>query len=132
MFSLLMIILLASASLEYPPLLNMISLIVVLSSIEYQSITAKKSWRETQLMSRKCYLSSIAPSTTVSNATDGLPIHLKGKEPNKEESEVGINNFAVVFNYIQTIDWLYLSSNGHKRILFSWNQGKRINQWIVP
>ena len=83
-------------------------------------------------MSRKCYLSSIAPSTTVSNATDGLPIHLKGKEPNKEESEVGINNFAVVFNYIQTIDWLYLSSNGHKIILFSWNQGKRINQWIVP
>ena len=83
-------------------------------------------------MSRKCYLTSIAPSTEVDKASDGIPIDFKGRDPSKNESELGYKNFAIVLNFIESIEWLSLSSQGHKRISFNWINGKIISKWKIP
>ena len=66
--------------------------------------------------SRKCYLTEKAPSSMTTLSEDGISKHLKGIDPSQEESEKGYDNFAIVENEIQNIDWLYLASSGHRRL----------------
>ncbi len=106
--------------------------IKVLASIQNNNLITKKAWEKTQLMSRKCYLSSLPPGTEIKDSWDGLSNKLIGKEPTKNESEIGYKNFSVIVNKIISIDWLYLSSSGHKRLLFNWKNGKRTDKWKIP
>ena len=106
--------------------------IKVLASIQNNNLITKKAWEKTQLMSRKCYLSSLPPGTEIKDSWDGLSNKLIGKEPTKNESEIGYKNFSVILNKIISIDWLYLSSSGHKRLLFNWKNGKRTDKWMIP
>ena len=106
--------------------------IKVLSSVQHNNLIAKKAWDKTQFMSRKCYLTSYPPGTEINKPSDGIPKYLKGKEPQKNESEMGFMNFSVIINYIESIDWLFLSSQGHKRLLFYKLSGKWKSKWKIP
>jgi len=70
----------------------------------------------TKLSSRKYYLSKKSPGSKTNLPKDGLSSHLTKIDPNKEESEVGYNNFVVINDEIKSIDWLYLSSWGRRRL----------------
>ena len=35
-------------------------------------------------------------------------------------------------NHILSIEWLSLSSQGHKRIKFNWNNSELSYQWLIP
>ena len=70
--------------------------IKVLSSLQYKNHITKEAWEKTQLMSRKCYLTSFPPGHLINYPTDGIPDHLIGKEPEKIESEKGYINFCVI------------------------------------
>ena len=48
------------------------------------------------------------------------------------EPELGSENFMVVEIYIHEIDWLKLSSSGHKRARLTWREGRFEGQWITP
>lgn len=104
----------------------------VLSSVEYNNSITKQAWEETRFMSRKCYLTLLPPGTEIDEASDGIPKNLKGKEPQKNESELGYINFAVIVNSIKSIDWLFLSSQGHKRLFFNFIKGKWNCKWKIP
>ena len=106
--------------------------IQVKSKIHYNDSISKNAWEQTQLMSRKCYLSLKAPGTLVDKSEDSIPIKFLGKEPNKKDSEIGYKNFAVISNHILSIEWLSLSSQGHKRIKFNWNNSELSYQWLIP
>lgn len=102
------------------------------TKIEYKNKTAKTAWNNTKIMSRKCYLTQYSPSSVINSFTDGLPDHLIGKEPSLIESEKGYTNFAVISSKIKSIDWLHLSSNGHRRIKFTIKNKNVYHQWIAP
>jgi len=104
----------------------------VQSTVHNKNSISKKAWNKTKLMSRKCYLSKSAPGSLSNIATDGIPNHLKGIEPKISESEKGYQNFSVIYNYIKSIDWLYLSSQGHKRILFEFKNNRWNSNWKIP
>ena len=107
--------------------------IKTLSMIHYNDQITKMAWSKTKPSSRKCYLSEKSPSSFSSILTDSLPKHLKGIDPSIEESEKGYKNFAVISNQIKTIDWLYLSAMGHKRLLITINNNKQnIYRWLIP
>ncbi len=106
--------------------------IATVSKIYFNNDIAEQAWRKTSLSSRKCYLTEDAPSTIKTNATDGLPKHLKGIEPTIDESEKGYANFSVVSNQIQSIDWLYLSAFGHRRLLIKINGNQNNYKWLIP
>ncbi len=116
----------------YSPVLKIQLRMKVQSTIDYCNEISNTAWDNTKLMSRKCYLTSVAPGEIISSASDNLPDNLKGKEPEKLQSEKGYKNFSVVTNQVQSIDWLFLSSNGNKRILFDYSNNNNSFNWINP
>ena len=105
--------------------------IKTVTNIHYDDNTASEAWKQTRLFSRKCYLTKKAPSSATMLAEDGIPEHLKGIDPTKDESEIGYKNFTVLENLIQEIDWLYLASSGHRRLKISLNNKPKF-EWIIP
>tara|TARA_Y100000590_G_C15500760_1_gene931533 strand:+ start:84 stop:686 length:603 start_codon:yes stop_codon:yes gene_type:complete len=101
------------------------------SEINYNNQITSEAWKKTKLASRKCYLSKKAPSSFTNIAEDGISNHLSDKDPLEKESEIGYSNFSVIINLIEKIDWLYLSSTGHKRLLINF-LNKEAFQWLIP
>ena len=101
------------------------------SEINFNNHVTSEAWKKTKLSSRKCYLTKKAPSSFTDIAEDGIPNHLSDKDPLEKESEIGYSNFTVIKNIIKKIDWLYLSSNGHKRLLINF-LNKETFQWLIP
>ena len=104
--------------------------IKTISSIHYDDSIWNESWDKTGLSSRKCYLTKYHPSSNIEGKDDGLPANLKGKTPTLEQSEEGKRNFCVVDNKITEIDYLYLKSLGHERMVLDFNNNK--SSWIAP
>ena len=104
--------------------------IKTISSIHYDDSIWNDSWDKTGLSSRKCYLTKYDPSSSIEEKDDGLPLELKGKTPTSEQSEEGKKNFCVVDNKITEIDYLYLKSSGHERMVLDFNNNK--TSWIAP
>ena len=53
-------------------------------------------------------------------------------DPKKNESEQGYNNFTVIQNKIESIDWLYLSYSGHKRLSINFKNNMPEFSWLIP
>lgn len=106
--------------------------IKTITKIHYDDDETKKAWKQTRLFSRKCYLTEKAPSSLTNIAEDGIPKYLKGIDPTQDESEIGYENFTVIENIIQEIDWLYLAASGHKRLKISFKKNKPIFEWMIP
>ncbi len=93
---------------------------------------AQEQWDATGVFSRRCYIGE-APTQISKNPTHGMPKEIVKHNPTKEESEVGRENFAVIFSTISSIDCLELDVHGHRRSLFVWNEdGKLENKWLTP
>lgn len=106
--------------------------IKTISQINNQNIITKEMWDKTKLYSRKCYLTQKAPSSITSFPEDGIDMNFRGKEPSKEESEIGYKNFTVIQNQIYQIDWLYLEASGHRRLKIILKETNTIFQWMIP
>jgi 3-hydroxyisobutyrate dehydrogenase len=106
--------------------------IKTLSIINNKNDISKNAWKLTRLSSRKCYLTEKAPSSVTTLPNDGIPEYLKGIDPSHEESEKGYNNFTVIENEIQCIDWLYLAASGHRRLKIDFKNSEPLFEWIIP
>ena len=102
------------------------------SSVHYNDSISENEWHNTSLSSRKCYLSKYAPSQETEEMDDGIALNLTGRIPDLIESECGKKNFAVIVNKIIWIDWLYLSSKGHRRARYEFNNEQVTKAWIAP
>ena len=121
-----------SSFLFYDPSIKIQLRIKTLSSINNQNQITKQSWSLTQLSSRKCYLTKKTPSAKTKVLEDGLPKHLQGIDPTKDESEIGYNNFSVIQNKIESIDWLYLNYSGHERLNINCKKSTPVFSWVIP
>ena len=116
----------------YDPILKIQLRVKTLSKIHYSDDVALEAWKQTRLFSRKCYLTMKAPSSVTFKPEDGIEEHLKNVDPGIDESEMGYLNFSVIKNAIQDIDWLYLSSSGHRRLKIILKNKNPIFEWIIP
>ena len=116
----------------YDPKLKIQLRIKSLSSINHKNKIAKLFWDKTKLSSRKCYLTQKNPSSLTSKPEDGIPKHLMGTDPSLGESEKGYQNFAVIQNKAEEIDWLYLDASGHKRLKIKIFNNEQIFNWVIP
>lgn len=99
--------------------------------VHIQDTICDEHWAQLAIPSRKNYLSNYAPGTTLENPGDGLPMHLQGRVlPSAEESEAGKTHFAVLRVEALTLDWLWLSEQGHRRAQFSYEEDTM--QWVAP
>jgi len=55
------------------------------------------------------------------------------EDPTPVESEAGRKNFAIISAQIQWMEWLWLSSSGHRRASFRYTaDGKFSANWLLP
>jgi len=102
------------------------------SKINYQNEITKKSWTKTAHMSRQCYLGEKGPGTISATPTSGLSENVDNFKYSIEESEIGYQNFCLVENFINSVEWLYLAAKGHRRAFFSFKNDLIEKKWINP
>ena len=44
---------------------------------------------------------------------------------------MGYENFTVIENIIQQVDWLYLASSGHRRLKIAFKNNKPLFKWMI-
>ena len=98
--------------------------------INNQNSVTEASWKKTQHISRRCYLTDSPPGTVSENPTSGMISKLEDFDYTMEQSEDGYKNFTVIKCYIKSIEWLYLAAKGHRRAKFDFKTN--INTWLVP
>ena len=98
--------------------------------VNNQNSTTEESWKKTQHISRRCYLTDSPPGTSSDNPTSGMISKLEDFDYTLEQSEEGYKNFTVIKCNIKSIEWLYLAAKGHRRAKFDLETNK--NTWLVP
>jgi 3-hydroxyisobutyrate dehydrogenase len=98
--------------------------------INNQNSVTEASWKKTQHISRRCYLTDSPPGTISENPTSGMISKLEDFDYTMEQSEDGYKNFTVIKCYIKSIEWLYLAAKGHRRAKFDIKNNKE--NWLVP
>ena len=98
--------------------------------INNQNSITEESWKKTQHISRRCYLTDSPPGTISDNPTSGMISKLEDFDYTMEQSEEGYKNFTVIKCKIKSIEWLYLAAKGHRRARFEIDNNKEY--WLVP
>ena len=98
--------------------------------INNQNSTTKESWKKTQHISRRCYLTDSPPGTTSKNPTSGMISKLEDFDYTMEQSEEGYKNFTVIQCRVKSIEWLYLAAKGHRRARFDITNDNQ--NWLIP
>ena len=98
--------------------------------INNQNSITEESWKKTQHISRRCYLTDSPPGTISENPTSGMISQLEDFDYTMEQSEEGYKNFTVIKCKIKSAEWLYLAAKGHRRAKFDFENSK--NAWLVP
>jgi 3-hydroxyisobutyrate dehydrogenase len=98
--------------------------------INNQNSITKESWKRTQHISRRCYLTDSPPGTSSENPTSGMISKLEDFDYTMDQSEEGFKNFTVIKCKIKTIEWLYLAAKGHRRAIIDVKNKKE--SWLVP
>ena len=84
-------------------------------------------------MSRQCYLGNKSPGSKSDIPTSGLAQDVDNSKYTIEESEIGYENFCVIENFIESIEWLYLASKGHRRAFFILKNDDVVDKkWLIP
>jgi pyridoxamine 5'-phosphate oxidase len=98
-----------------------------LATIHTDDAVADAAWLATRTFSRQCYGITPGPGTTIAAGEDfSLP-------PTTEEATAPARaNFAATLIRIETMEWLYLASSGHRRALFDWTSGTLSARWLAP
>ena len=102
----------------------------VVCEINNKNSIAEESWKKTQHISRRCYLTDSPPGSVSKNPTSGMISKLEDFDYTMEQSEKGYENFTVIKCKIKSIEWLYLAAKGHRRAIFDFENSK--NNWLVP
>jgi 3-hydroxyisobutyrate dehydrogenase len=79
---------------------------------------AREVWPKVAPLSRRCYLSRIAPGDHTADWTPGFDEEWADREPTAEESEAGFAQFVVIRTEIEWMDVLDLEFTGHRRSQF--------------
>ena len=98
--------------------------------INNQNLITEESWKKTQHISRRCYLTDSPPGTMSEKPTSGMISKLEDFDYTMEQSEEGYENFTVIKCKIKSIEWLYLAAKGHRRARFEVDNNKEY--WLVP
>ena len=85
---------------------------------------AHQRWQDGAWRSAQCYRTPLAPGEpcTEEDLDIGVPV----------DPATGEEHFVVLASEINTLDWLFLRVEGHRRARFLWGQGCWQGEWIAP
>ena len=94
--------------------------------------STKKRWEGISNSSRSCYLGPYSPSSTIEEDHPNIPEDFRFGDPNKQETEKGLENFVIIQCQFTSIDYLSLKYSGHSRCRFDFI-GKNVSVcWLAP
>ena len=88
---------------------------------------AKARWQATPDVRRQVYRGVAPPGTPLDDPTAAFPPPAAETAPDE-----GWENFAVLSSQIDSIDWLYVGRQGHRRAKFRWQGDEWTTSWVVP
>ena len=95
---------------------------------------ARETWRQVAPRSRVCYWAPHPPSTVVAAGESNYP----AEAPDIAAGRIGSSDdppasFAVVATVVESLDWLELHHDGHRRAHFGYGvDGEVSGQWLAP
>jgi pyridoxamine 5'-phosphate oxidase len=93
----------------------------------------QERWDASRQASRACYAHTAGPGTALEGPLDyGPMLPAPGETLVDEVTRPGRENFAVVTTVAHRIDWLALSSGGHRRLRFNVTALGFDSLWIAP
>jgi pyridoxamine 5'-phosphate oxidase len=92
--------------------------------IQHNNQLTRLAWAKTPLENQYNYATLLPPGSKIENPTPEQRDATNSPDP--------YLNFAIIECNITEIDWLQLSSNGHRRALFNWNGDTWHKNWITP
>ena len=80
-----------------------------------KDIVSREVWNNILLQSRKCYMAPFPPSKILKKWEANIPKKYLKKDPEKEDSENGYENFSYIELKVIESDILQLHHDGHIR-----------------
>ncbi len=94
---------------------------------------ANEAWQKSSTNSKKVYMGSEAPSSISTIPTSGLDESIDSAKITDEAVEIGKPNFGLVITKVKWMEWLFLSSKGHRRASFHYNDDDTFTaEWLIP
>jgi hypothetical protein len=92
------------------------------ASLHSDDQVADAAWAASRDFSRRCYAIELAPGTPIA-----------APPPAPQDEAAGRGAFGVVQFRVETLEWLWLAAEGHRRARFAWgDQGALEATWLVP
>lgn len=93
-----------------------------MASVHHDDALADQAWARSLPMSRACYAIDPAPGTPIA-----APM------PAPHDAPHGRENFSVIVVELQSLEWLWLAAQGHRRARFVWQPDGALQQsWLAP
>jgi hypothetical protein len=105
---------------------------MALARIHHLDQIARRAWRQTPLPSRVNYSTPGTPGTPITRPAKAWTENASPQNMTVPGSEKGWPHFAVVATKVIELEFLKLSSEGHRRLHFSWAQNRLTSTWLVP
>ncbi len=102
------------------------------ATIYHQNELTLAQWQTLSTYGRKTYGTLQAPSTSLTRASDDLPIFWKSPLITLADTEYAYANFAIISCEINQLEWLHLQRSGHQRTQFDFVAENWEGSWIVP
>lgn len=97
--------------------------------LHHDDAIAEAAWASSQRMSRACYGTKPAPGSAIA---DGNAFTLPDAQ-DEAALALGRENFAALVITAESLEWLYLAFEGHRRARFTWDErGAVTSEWLVP
>lgn len=103
------------------------------ATLHHDDELAEEVWASSTMSSRKVYLCQPRPSAITALPVSGLPTAFEANDPTPEESLSGRKNFGIIVTTVNWMEWLWLSSKGHRRAGFVYfDDGNFKADWLIP
>ena len=92
------------------------------ATLHLDDTEAEAAWAGSRAMSRMCYATPHAPGAVLAEPP-----------PAPRDADGGRANFAAVTIVLDSLDWLLLAHDGHRRARFTWDSGGALSAaWVAP
>jgi hypothetical protein len=99
------------------------------ATLHHADDIAEAAWQGSQRMSRACYGTMPGPGSEI---RQGNAFRLPDTS-DETALESGRANFAAMLVRIESLEWLYLAYEGHRRAHFAWDAGGKLTaRWLAP
>jgi hypothetical protein len=99
------------------------------ATLHHDDRVAEAAWQGSQRMSRACYGTAPAPGSEIGQG-DAFTLPDKADDA---QLEAGRAHFAAMLFRVESLEWLFLAYEGHRRAHFAWDAGGKLAaRWLAP